>query len=81
MDTQFKNELKEKCKKLRILDRSAKFQYYADNMFTYSIGFMYEFTFISDDILFQSMKVKDLINLLNVEYFEFKELTKINRKQ
>jgi len=59
--------------KLGILDETAHFQCYEDSIFTYHCNGI-EINIISEDTFFRDMKVKDLINLERIIFFD------INRK-
>jgi hypothetical protein len=66
----------EKVKKEMLLNnvyyKKAKFQCFADETFTYSYSnhsFMYEFSFICEDILLDKLTIKELLELKNVKFF------------
>ena len=51
----------------------AKFACYSDGMLTYTYSnknFLFEFTFICDDILLSKMTIKELLELKRIEYFD-----------
>ena len=68
----FLQKVKKEMLKNGIYKKKAKFDCLTDNVATYSLktdSTLFEFSFICDDILFSKMRIKQLLELKDIEYF------------
>jgi len=72
-DTVEYKEIKQECYLEGILNKTAHFECYSDNIFTYSImnnNVRHQFSVIAEEFYLSEMQVIELINLKRVKYFE-----------